>query len=243
MADDARLWERFRAVARDGAAAWPTLMAAIEPELAAMTRRAPIGRLRGREDTPRDIVTRVFDRLHAREFAAVHKLCEIDPPPELRAWLRVMVRRAAIDYMRSSPEFERATPDKPPDWVSLATLTSLQPAPQQSSLAGKRELVVQTVRDMVARAAAEVATRGDDAYTHLALAWQIPRIHVRRLATRGDQMLAVLLAVLEGHTQAEIAERMSLSRREVELAVRNVEELLQARFKTDTPIDSLDGSP
>jgi DNA-directed RNA polymerase specialized sigma24 family protein len=230
VADDARLWERFRAVAR-GDDAWPALMAALEPELAAMARRAPIGRLRGREDSPRDIVTRVFERLHARDFAAIRKLCAMEPPPELRAWLRVLVRRVAIDYLRASPEFERATPQRGPDWVSLATLFSLHPAQAPSSLAGKRELAVATVREMVGRAAAEVAARGDDAYTHLALEWHVPRIHVRRLATRGDQMLAVLVATLAGHTQSEIAGQLALSRREVELAVRYVEELLADRFR------------
>jgi DNA-directed RNA polymerase specialized sigma24 family protein len=231
VADDANLWELFRAVARDGAV-WPDLMAALEPELVAMAKRAPIGRLRGREDSPRDIVTRVFDRLHAREFAAVVKLCAMDPPPELRAWLRVVVRRAAIDYMRQSPEFARATAARPADWVSLATLTSLTPTPAPNSLAGKRELVVGTVRDMIARAVAEVAARGDDAYTRLATEWGIPRIHVRRLATRGDELMSVLVGVLAGHTQADLAAKLSLSRREVELAVRNLEELLQARFAT-----------
>jgi DNA-directed RNA polymerase specialized sigma24 family protein len=231
VADDAPLWELFRAVAR-GDDSWPALMAALEPELLAMAKRAPIGRLRGREDSPHDIVTRVFARLHAREFAAIKKLCETEPTPELRAWLRVVVKRAAIDYMRASPEFERATPDRPPDWVSLATLTSMAPSPIADSLVAKRELVVNTVRDMTARAVAEVKQRGDDAYTHLALEWKIARIHVRRLATRGDTFLAVLVAVLEGRTQAEIADKLSLTRREVELTVRYVEELLQAWFAT-----------
>jgi DNA-binding NarL/FixJ family response regulator len=86
---------------------------------------------------------------------------------------------------------------------------------------------------MVARATRELAARGDEAFTQLALEWQVPRIHVRRLATRGGEMLAVLLGVLEGRTQAEIAAQLAVSRREVELTVRNVEELLQARFATE----------
>ncbi len=231
MADDDQLWELLRAVTR-GSDAWPALMAALEPELVAMAARAPIGRLRGRDDSPRDIVTRVFDRLHARDFAAIRKLCDTQPRPELRAWLRVVVRRAAIDYMRRSPEFDRGNAERAPDWVSLATLSTLAPTQAPSSLDGKRELVIATVREMVARATAELAAHGDDAYTRLALEWKVPRIHVRRLATRGDQLLAVLLGVLEGRTQTEIAAALSLSRREVELAVRNVEELLQARFAT-----------
>lgn len=228
MEEHAELWELFRAVAR-GDGAWPALMATLEPELVVMARRTPIGRLRGKEDSPRDIVTRVFDRLHAHDHAAIKKLCALEPPPVLQAWLRVVVRRAAIDYMRASPEFARGTPDQPPDWVSLATLTSAAPA-VQDSLASKRQLVVAAVRDMVARTAAEVTARGDDAYTYLALHWKIARIHVRRLAQRGEQLLAVLVAVLEGRTQREIAEQLAITRREVELSMRYVEELLQVRF-------------
>jgi hypothetical protein len=75
-----------------------------------------------------------------------------------------------------------------------------------------------------------VRERGDDAFAHLALAWRIDRIHVRRLAHKGDQLVAVLVAVLEGHTQAAIGQALALTRREVELSVRYLEELLHARF-------------
>lgn len=196
---DERLWELFHAVARGGdEAAWPTLLAELEPEVLAMARRQPIGRLRRSEDSPREIVTRVFARLHAREQAAIHKLCAYEPRPELRAWLRVLVRRSAIDYMRESPEFERATAARPNRWVSLASLSSGAPAPEPSSLAGKRDLVMSTVREMSARARSELDAHGDEAFTRLALEWKIARIHVRRLATRGAQFIAVLTGVFEG---------------------------------------------
>ncbi len=227
---DAQLWALLRAVASGDPTAWPALLTRLEPELLGFARRQPIGRLRDRDDTPREIVTRVFRRLHARDHAAIQKLCALDPPPELRAWLRVVVRRSAIDYMREAPEFERATANRPDRWISLATLTSDAPAPGPSSLPDKRKLVLDTVREMVARAAAEFRARGDDAFTHLALEWKIPRIHVRRLVTRGEQFLAVLIAVLEGRSHIEIGASLGLTRREVELTVRYVEELLQARF-------------
>jgi DNA-directed RNA polymerase specialized sigma24 family protein len=226
---DDSLWELFRAVARD-AAAWPQLLAALEPELVAMARRQPIGRLREREDSPRDIVTRVFERLHAKDYAAIRKLVTLDPAPELRAWLRVLVRYSAIDYMRESPEFERATSARPHRWISLASLSSLQPAPDPASLAGKRDLVLSMIREMVARAQAEHAARGDDAYTQLALEWKISRIHVRRLATKGDQILGVLVGVLEGRNHSEIGQQLAITRREVQLAVSYIEELMHARL-------------
>jgi DNA-directed RNA polymerase specialized sigma24 family protein len=230
---DDPLWALLRAVAGGDPAAWPALLARLEPELLMFARRQPIGRLRDRDDTPREIVTRVFRRLHARDHAAIKKLCALDPPPELRAWLRVVVRRSAIDYMREAPEFERATSNRPDRWISLATLTSDAPAPGQSSLPDKRKLVLGSVREMVARAAAEFRARGDDAFTHLALEWRIPRIHVRRLVTKGEQFLAVLVAVLEGRSHVEIAASLGLTRREVELTVRYLEELLQARFAVE----------
>jgi DNA-directed RNA polymerase specialized sigma24 family protein len=229
LTPDDSLWELFRAVARD-AAAWPALLAALEPELLAMARRQPIGRLREREDSPREIVTRVFERLHGKDHAAIHRLVALDPPPELRAWLRVLVRRSAIDYMRESPEFERATETRPHRWISLASLSSLQPAPDPQSLAGKRDLVLGMVRDMVERARGDFAARGEDAYTQLALEWKISRIHVRRLATKGEQLIAVLVGVLEGRTHGEIAQQLAITRREVQLAVSYIEELMYARL-------------
>lgn len=230
---DAQIWALLRAVASGDPTAWPALLTRLEPDLLAFARRQPIGRLRDRDDTPREIVTRVFRRLHARDHAAIKKLCALDPPPELRAWLRVVVRRSAIDTMREYPEFERATANRPDRWISLATLTSDAAAPGPSSLPDKRKLMFGTVREMVARAAAEFRARGDDAFTHLALEWKIPRIHVRRLVTRGDQFLAVLVAVLEGRSHVEIAASLRLTRREVELTVRYIEELLHARFTVD----------
>jgi DNA-directed RNA polymerase specialized sigma24 family protein len=233
MDADAELWDLFRAVARGDAGAWPALLARLEPELLVFARRQPIGRLKDRDDTPREIVTRVFRRLHARDHAAIHKLCALDPPPELRAWLRVIVRRSAIDYMRESPEFERATAARPDRWISLATLSSAAPSPDPSSLAEKRKLVLTTVRDMVERAIAEFRARGEEAFTQLALEWKLPRIHIRRLVAKGAQFAAVLVAVLEGRSQGEIADSLGLTRREVELTVRYLEELLQARFATE----------
>jgi DNA-directed RNA polymerase specialized sigma24 family protein len=223
VATDQHLWELLRTVAATGDAAWPTLLAELEPMLALFAKRQPIGRLRDREDTPREIVTRVFARLHAREFAAIKKLCALDPAPELRAWLRVLVRRSAIDYMREAPEFERSANR----WVSLATLGSGAPSPDPDSLAGKRAELLSFVRTAVDHARREFTEHGELAFTRIALDWKVARIHVRRLVTRGEQYVAVLTAVLEGHSYPEVAERLAISRREVELTVRYLEELLR----------------
>src|SRR3569832_2489203 len=122
MMTGVELWELFQAVTRDPAA-WPALMAAREPELLGIARQPPIGRLRDREDSPREIVAAVFKRFPANDHAVIHRLCAQQPRPELRAWMHVVVRRAAIDYMRANPENERASNR----WISLATLTTTTP--------------------------------------------------------------------------------------------------------------------
>jgi DNA-directed RNA polymerase specialized sigma24 family protein len=147
----------------------------------------------------------------------------------LRAWLRVIVRRSAIDYMRASPEFERATAHRPDRWISLASLTSAAPAAAES-IVEQRRLVLSTTRDLVDRAARAYRAEGDRALTRLAQEWRLARLQVRRLATRGDQMIAVLVAVLEGRAQGDTAAALGLTPREVELTVRYLEELLRARF-------------
>lgn len=224
------MWELCRAVAATGDVAWQALVLELEPELAAISKRQPIGRLRDREDTPREIVTRVLARLHAKNYAAVRKLCALEPPPVLSAWLRVLVRRSAIDYMREHPEFERGNANRAPRWISLASYTSGEHvAADPSSLLQKRAEVSAFVRELVDRAATEHRAHGDDAISSLALDWGVPRVHVRRVIARGEEYLTVLSSVLDGSTYAETAKRVGRTLREVELTVRYIEELLRAR--------------
>jgi DNA-directed RNA polymerase specialized sigma24 family protein len=223
------LWQHLDAVASRGPEAWPALAAELDPVLVAMAKRQPIGRLRDGDDTPRDIVARVLARLHKRDFHALRKLCAERPRPELRAWLRVLVKRCAIDYMRESPEYERATARREARWISLATLSSRDVA-QADTLGEKRAEVLAFVRGVVERVTEELRVHGrDEAIARLALAWRIDRTHVRRLVARAHTYHQVLVAVLEGHSYPEIATRLDLSRREVELTVGYLEEFLQAR--------------
>jgi hypothetical protein len=227
LIDDTLLWPLFRAVADTGAPAWPALAAELEPELVALAKRQPIGRLRDGEDSPREIVTRVLARLHAGEFATVKRLCSLDPSPVLQAWLRVLVRRSAIDFMRDSPEYVRGRADRADRWISLASLSSAVPAAHPDSLADKRAELLAYVRAMVDRAAR--ADAGDDAITRLALEWKVERIHVRRLFAHGARYVDVLDGVLAGHSYPEVAAALTITRREVELTVRCLEDLLAAR--------------
>ena len=227
---DDELWKLLQAVTDTGEPAWGALAAGLEPLLSWMAKSAPIGRLKDRDDSPREIVTRVLARLRKKDFDTVRRLTGMTPRPELRAWLRVIVKRSAIDYMRESPEYERGNAKRDDRWISLATLNSRAIAPDQDSLAKKREMVLAFVRDCVDKAAAAVAEHGEeDALGKLALTWKIDRTHVRRLIARREQYMKVLTSVLEGRSYPETAERVGITRREVELTVRYIEDLLEAR--------------
>lgn len=227
MIDDARIWPLLRAVADGGD--WSALLIALEPDLLAIARHQPIGRLRDREDTPREIVTRVIARLHGNDFRAIKKLCAQPEPPALSAWFRVLVRRSAIDYMRETPEFERGSAHREHRWISLASLTSGEQAPAPDSLVEKRRDVIRFVTDAVLRAQAEVRAHGEDAIGRLVAEWKIARSHVRRLIARGPQYIAVLEQIFAGKTYPEVAEALAMTRREVELTVRYLEELMRER--------------
>ena len=229
MTPEDLLWERLRAVARDGEPAWQPLLIELEPWLTRLVRNLPVGRLRRHEDTPREIITRVLARLHANQFTAIQKLCSREPKPPVSAWLRLLLRRSAVDYMRESPEFERGNTEREHRWISLSTLSSDAPAPLPDSLAEKRTEVLRFMNETVERARSEHRDHGDDAIGRLSMAWKISRLHVRRLIDRSTQYLTVLTAVLEGRSYAEIANLLGTTRREVELTVTYIEALLRER--------------
>jgi DNA-directed RNA polymerase specialized sigma24 family protein len=223
------LWPELRAVAERGEAAWPALAAVLFPALLPIAKRQPIGRARDNVDAAHEIVTRILENLHAREFSAIKKLCSLEPQPVLGAWLAVVVRRAAIDYMRGSPEYERATARREARWISLATLSSVASPQGLDSLVQKRDELRSYLRAAAERAETETRDHGDDAIGRLAAEWGVPRIHVRRLVQRSARYLAVIDAVFAGHSYPEIADGLGVTRREVELTVLYIEELLAAR--------------
>ncbi|HEY4054998.1 MAG TPA: hypothetical protein VGM39_00270 [Kofleriaceae bacterium] len=223
------LWEEIRAVARDGETAWPALAARLHPALLPIARNQSIGRLRRDEDSPREIVTRVLERLHANDFAALKKLVVTDPAPPLGAWMRVVVKRCAIDYMRAEPTYQRATKAHDHRWISLRTLNSFVHAADPSTLREKREALIRFVTTAVARVRDAVANDGDDALQQIAVEWKIARLHVKRMHERGERYLKVLDGVFAGSSHAEIASARDMSEREVELTVQYLVEFLQAR--------------
>jgi hypothetical protein len=98
---------QLRDVAEQGEPAWQPLQVTLHPELVRLARFQPIGRLRTDVDAPHEIATRVLARLHAHDYRVIKKLFTADKPPEVGAWIRVLVRSAAIDFMREHTEFVR----------------------------------------------------------------------------------------------------------------------------------------
>jgi DNA-directed RNA polymerase specialized sigma24 family protein len=226
---DDPLWQLFRTVASEGAGAWPALAAALDEVIVAMARQQPLGRLRAHDDTPREIVARVLSRLHRNNFEAIRKIAGLTPRPDVKAFLFVLVRRSAIDYLRASPEFARGNAERAHAWISLATLASNALA-APDTLGEKRAEVLAFMTKAVAQTSEHVRDFGaDEAIATLAALWKIDRTHVRRLIQRAERYGRVLTAVFEGHTYPEIAERLGLSPREVELTVRYIEDFLAAR--------------
>lgn len=226
-------WEHiaihFREVAAEKEGAWGKLLTALSPELEKLSRHQPIGRLRDDDDARRDIIAKVIARLHAHDYRTIKNWAADPEPAPPRAWIRVLVRSAAIDVMRARPEYIRASEKRLPGWFSLATLATQAGAPQADSLLVKQKEVERFMKSAVEAAQEELQNHGDEAAGQLAKTWKIPLVHTRRLVKRIDDYQKVLAMVLAGHSYKEVAQTLELSRREVELIVDYIEEFFHAR--------------
>ena len=213
--------------------AWPELMAALEPKLQILVRYQKIGRLRSREDDLRNVVVAVFEKLASRDFAALRRFSEMTGRPSFEAWIRRVMRSVAIDYLRGHAEYrrtgtrssERGSADR---WVSLLTYTTGVGAIAPDSAAQRRREVLAALAETVAVCAGVRA--GDAEAETVAAQLGLAPLHVRRIAKRGPRMQDVVSLLFEGYRHGSIADQLGLSRREVELAIKHVEELLVARW-------------
>lgn len=225
-------WERIanqlKEVAEGQEGAWGELLVSLSPVLEGLARRQPLGRLRDDEDIQRDIVTKVIGKLHAGENRVVKKFVDHETPPPLKAWIRVLVRSAAIDVMRGRPEFQRGNKEKLPHWFSLATLVTSDGVQRPDSIEAKQREVEKFMTKAVESTRQALADDTEGAVAHLAREWNIPPVHTRRIVKRVDHYPVVLSMVLAGHTYVEIAESIALSRREVALMVEYIEEFFHA---------------
>ena len=210
---------QLKAVAERGDAAWADLLIALTPELLKLARFQPIGRLKSDEDSPREIATGVMSRLRANEFRAIKKLFALDTPPKVRAWIRVLVRSAAIDFMRGQPEFARGNENREHGWVSLDTLVTRDGMVDAKSIEAKRRDVDRFIAKALAQVEAAVAEHDTEAAAVLAREWNVPVVHPRRLIKKAEDYTRVLALVFAGHSYPEVATKIGATRREVELTV------------------------
>ena len=208
---------------------WADLAAALDPLLSQMASQQRIGRLRGQEDVVRDVVVRALEKLYANDQSIVRELSS-DKPRSLEAWIRVMVRRTAIDYMRVQPEFDRGGADRDPDWISLVTIVTGGGEAAADSIEQKRNHVLRDLDQAITSAVQAEADAGDDGLTRLAQKWGIPRLLVARLVKHADRFRAVIDLFFQGFGYVEIAAKLALSPREVELSVQYVKEFLAALY-------------
>ncbi len=219
----------MRSVIEHESGAWATLLEILDPELERIARNQPLGRLRDDIDVHRDIVTKTIDKLHKDEHRAIARFVDHDAPPPLEAWIRVMVRNAAIDVMRARPEFIRGRGGDKPKWLSLATLATLDAVNSADSLVAKRQEVESFLANAIASARALTTSLGGaNAATKLADEWKIPILHTRRLVKKVALYQPVLSLVLAGCDHTAIAERLGMSRREVELLIGYLEQFFHA---------------
>jgi DNA-directed RNA polymerase specialized sigma24 family protein len=110
--------------------AWKTLWRLLAPRLDGMLRRPGFfGRLAEGEDHRHNVVLEVMARLVANNHARLRRFDEArreSPRLTLLAWLTVVVKRVAIDYMRAQPEYvdrrKHVGATSPGAWQKVGTL-------------------------------------------------------------------------------------------------------------------------
>jgi DNA-directed RNA polymerase specialized sigma24 family protein len=134
-------------------AAWKTLWHALAPKLDAMLRRPGFfGRLAEHEDHRANVVLEVMARLANEDHARLRRYDEArreSPRLTLLAWLTIVLKRVAIDYMRTLPEYidrrRDPTATSPGAWRRVGTLPSdsrlRRTAPSPSGRAAGQELL------------------------------------------------------------------------------------------------------
>ncbi len=149
-------------VLADRPGAWQDLWQAVEPRLYALIRRPSfLGKLSQNEDDCRNIVVDVLAALRADDHARLRSFVAArarNPALPFFAWLAVVAKRLAIDYMRRLDDYQdlRGRAGDGPKGAWAAT-TELPPdsqlpgvRPQYTNRATVAELVAYAGRDLTA---------------------------------------------------------------------------------------------
>lgn len=207
---------------------WPQFVAALHPRATELARVQPIGRLRNQPDDLREIALRVVAKLHRDHHRVLASYFAKPDRPSFRAWIRRVVASSALDYLRQYPEFRR-TADSGDRWVDLVSVASqCGGANPNASIDEKRQQVLLDLQGLLDA----VCPATDEQLPALAARWNVSVPSLRRLRKRSSHAVPVFRAALAGLSQRETADSLGLSRRDVELTLAYVEELLRERYRT-----------
>lgn len=151
---DARLEDLVERVTSGDEIAWKMLWRDIEPRLARFIAHprflGPLGR---GEDDNRNIIVEVMGRLRDGDFHRLHLYRHARSENSrltFWTWLRVVAKRAGIDYMRAHPDYvdqrRRADGDEPGRWVTFGTLPSPSQLPGESPSMTNRGTAAELLR-------------------------------------------------------------------------------------------------
>ena len=194
--------------------AWQSLWRRLDPALHGLVRSFRLGRISRDDDERRAVIVDVMAKLRGDGFRRLKLFADAqarDPGLSLLPWLKVVVRRTAIDRMRAHPGFVRR-PEGADARGAGGRWNDAQSLPPASQLPGARPTVT---RDSTAR---EVLAHAQ----HM-------------LPERQFQALALKLS---GEPVSAIARTMALSGPgEAERLVRAALERLRRRFRATFPGD------
>jgi DNA-directed RNA polymerase specialized sigma24 family protein len=189
--------------------AWQELWQAVEPRLYAVLRRPQVlGKLSQSVDDCRNIIVEVMGRLRANDYARLGQFVlarERNPALPFMAWLIVVAKRVAIDYMRAHEFYiDRRHVDgasSPGRWREP------EPLPSDSQAPGERPPITNrgTALELVAFAGSDLPA----------------------------EQRSALEAWLQGSSFAEIAGSGDV--KEAENRVRAALRRLRRRFRTEAP--------
>jgi DNA-directed RNA polymerase specialized sigma24 family protein len=129
--DDRQLEALVASAALGDQDAWTRLWAVVEPRLSAVVRKPRfLGALSGSDDEQRNIVLEVMARLCADDYRRLRLYVDKrgdHPDMQFMAWLIVVAKRVAIDYMRGHDQYLSHRHKRNPGsaagaWVAMDTL-------------------------------------------------------------------------------------------------------------------------
>jgi DNA-directed RNA polymerase specialized sigma24 family protein len=207
MVGEAEVLELVSATLAGDETAWQQLWQAVEPTLHAVVRQPRVlGRLAQSEDDCRNVAVAVMARLRADRFARLAQYTaarQHNPALPFLAWLAVVTRRVAIDYLRGHEAYVDRRHDRdassPGAWRQIGAL------PSDSQLTGGRPPVTGrgTAREVYAVASAELPVEQRAALAAWLEGATFDEIPARGAPRRAEKLMRAAVASLRRRFREE----------------------------------------